>query len=127
MTDEPEEADEQEASSSPQEEAFDYRRQGASYLEIAKAMNIEVAEAIELVSAYIKEIAYDNPYNSKKIDLERIELMMNGIFQSASSGDTESINIVLRLMAERKRLEKEIAEDAPSKQSKYQNPFFDGD
>lgn len=126
MADETDDTDNQEASS-PQEEAFDYRRQGASYFEIAKAMSLEVSEVIELVSEYIKGIASDNPYNSKKIDLERVELMMNGIFQAASSGDTESINMVLRLMAERKRIEKEIAEmSLNTNRDPYGNPFFIG-
>jgi len=43
----------------PEELAFDYRRQGASYAEIGKTLDITEREAQELVTSYVQRILPD--------------------------------------------------------------------
>jgi hypothetical protein len=43
----------------PEEDAFDYRRQGASFAEIGKAMGIKPEAAQELVASYVRRICPD--------------------------------------------------------------------
>lgn len=99
----------QEKASSPQEEAFDYRRQGATYFDISQAMGVTVKEAIRLVSEHLKSRGEDHPRITKTLDLERVELMLNSIFQVASTGDIETQKQVLHLMEIRDRLERKVA------------------
>jgi hypothetical protein len=87
-------------------EAFDYRRQGNSYFEIAEQMRITEDEVVALVSTYLASAAVvDAPVNARLLDIDRANLMMNSIFATAAAGDIEAIKVALRLMRHRSVLD----------------------
>jgi hypothetical protein len=89
----------------------DYRRQSASYAEIAAEAGITVAEAVAIIKEYVNSAATDDPETIRRLDIERIELGLEGIVQQASAGDYEAIRTMLLLMDRRQRLE---AKQTPS-------------
>jgi hypothetical protein len=87
-------------------DALDYRRQGHGYREIAEQMGLPVPDVIALVQEAVQGLGIDlDPSTAATLDVERIELMMAGVFQDAAGGDINAQAMVLRLMGERQRLE----------------------
>jgi hypothetical protein len=86
-------------------EAADYHRQGFSYTSISEQMGIPVKDIIVLVGKHAASALSDDPEVSRRMDIERIELMISSIFTDAASGDREAINTVRQLMADKQRLE----------------------
>jgi hypothetical protein len=87
-------------------EAFDYRRQGNSYFEIAEQMRITEDEVVALVNGYLASASVvDPPVHARLLDIDRANLMLSSIFATAAAGDIEAIKVALRLMRHRSALD----------------------
>ncbi len=86
-------------------EATDYRKQSASYSEIAEAMGITIPEAVALVQEHLTSEAVDDPETQRRLDLSRIEVALSGIAQQVAAGDGEAIRTMLSLMDKREKIE----------------------
>jgi hypothetical protein len=87
------------------EEALDFKRQGHSYSSIAEQMGLSVFDVAALVSESLQTSGELDSSTAAKLDLERIDLMMTAIFTDASNGDWNAIDMVRRLMQDRRSIE----------------------
>jgi hypothetical protein len=67
-------------------DAHDYRRQGASYPEIASALGVSVKRAIALVSKAIAPSGIESPQQTDAFDAERINTMIHALSRAHRQG-----------------------------------------
>jgi hypothetical protein len=98
-----------------EEKALTLRRIGVSYRDIARAMTVSLGQAHKLVKRGLarrmdkcEELAEE----VRTLELERLDLLMRGIWKNAESGNTQAIDRVLKIMERRSSL---LGLDAPKR------------
>jgi hypothetical protein len=96
--------------------ALDLRITGMSYRAIAAQRGCSVGKAYEDVStalAKLKAECAEKAEEVRKLELDRIDVMLKGIWPDAENGDARKIETELKLMERRAKL---LGIDAPTKQ-----------
>lgn len=92
--------------------ALELRKRGYNFRQIAQALDITVSSAHKTVQVAIAEIPRDNAIDVRLLELERVDRMLDAIWDAATSGDVRAIDTALRLM---ERRAKYLGLDAPVK------------
>lgn len=96
--------------------ALDLRITGKSYREIAAELGCSVSKAYDDVSAALAKLEAESAEKAaevRRIELDRIDVMLKGIWPEAEAGDARKIETALKLMERRAKL---LGIDAPTKQ-----------
>ncbi|MBP6096147.1 MAG: hypothetical protein KA451_08275 [Methyloversatilis sp.] len=98
-----------------EEQALDLRRSGASYREIAKALDMSLGNAHRLVKralnrnlAKCEEIAVE----IRTLELDRLDALQTFLWEKAKKGNATAIDRILKIMERRARL---LGLDAPQR------------
>jgi len=90
-----------------EEKAVRLRKAGLSYRRIAEAIGMSTQGAYRAVDRAVRKLQTRVAEDTRKmvaIELERLDDMQLGVWQSASKGDTKAIATVLAIMDRRARL-----------------------
>jgi hypothetical protein len=91
--------------------ALELRRDGKTFPEIAYELGYSaVSSAYEAVMTALKDTLREPAEEVRKLELDRLDAMLNAIWPQALSGDLKAIDSVLRLMDRRARY---LGLDAP--------------
>ena len=96
--------------------ALDLRITGMSYRAIAAELGCSVSKAYDDVSAALAKLEAESAEKAaevRRIELDRIDVMLKGIWPEAEAGDARKIETALKLMERRAKL---LGIDAPTKQ-----------
>jgi len=85
-------------------ETLNLRKQGYSYPAIAAEMGVSMSTAHDYVLAGMLAIIREPAEHCRLLELERLDLMLKGIFPAAVGGDINAIGVVLQIQARRARL-----------------------
>ena len=85
--------------------ALDFRIQGLSYRKIAGKMNTDQGTAFRLVDDAIRAITREKAEQVLSLELERLDMMQEAVFDKAREGNETSINTVLKISERRGKLE----------------------
>ena len=94
-------------------EALELRKAGASYDQIGKQLRITKQSAHALVAGALKDMrekTEDDALDVIRLELERLDAMLLGMWDEARRGKLDAIDRVLRLMKRRAEL---LGLDAP--------------
>lgn len=91
---------------------LDLRKQGMTHREIGKAVNRSVSTVHKAIDEAIAAIPFENAEQVRHIELERVDKMLEGIWDSATTGDPKAVVAVVKLM---ERRAKYLGLDAPEK------------
>ncbi len=95
--------------------AFELRKAGANYRQIAHACGMSVYTAHHDVWQTLQDLGKQEQKHAedvRKLEIERLDSLMRGAWARAQSGDDKSIRSVLGIMERRARL---LGLDAPVK------------
>lgn len=95
--------------------AFDLRKKGKNYREIAKELSVSPATIVLDVKAVMKELQKDQLREAadyKALELDRLETLQAVMWNDAENGDQGAVDRVLRIMERRAKL---LGLDAPTK------------
>lgn len=87
--------------------AFEMRKQGATYRQIAKALGIQVASAYEHVQAELlalRELMLKDAQDVLQLELERLDAILLTAFQQFRGGNVGAGFVLLKAMERRARL-----------------------
>ena len=76
-----------------------YRKQGASYRDIASELSVSLGWAHKLVSNALKDSLQDSLNTVRKMQIDRLETLLAGVWDRASEGGTFEISAALAIMA----------------------------
>lgn len=93
--------------------ALDMRRAGYTYEAIAEELGLTKAGAWKLVQRELKELTKEPARDLQKLELDRLDAMLLGIWDKASSGNLLAIDRALKIQERRARL---LGLDAPDRQ-----------
>ncbi len=96
--------------------AYDLRRAGISYREIAQTLGVSLDTAFHYVNDVLVETATlttNLREEVRQLEIERLDSMLSGIWARASAGNERSVETVLKIMDRRSRL---LGLDAPQRQ-----------
>lgn len=91
-------------------QALDLRRRGLNYREIAKALACSLANAHKLVETAIAQIPIEAAEQVRQLELARLDKMLEGLNDSANTGDPRAVLAVVKIM---ERRAKYLGLDAP--------------
>lgn len=97
-------------------QAIELRKSGMSYPKIAAALGISVsgtAKIVRKVMARLRHVTDEKAEQLRQFDLDRLDTMLNGVWDNATAGNVNAIECVLKIMTRRARL---LGLDAPTKQ-----------
>lgn len=97
-------------------QALELRKQGASYDQIAHAMNTGKDYAYKLVIRGLKRIdtkMREGLDEMVRLEVERLDAMLRAVWTKAREGDLKAVDRVLRIMQRRADL---LGLDAPKRQ-----------
>lgn len=89
------------------QKAFDYRKMGVSYRDIAKNLNVSVATAHKYVSEELARIAKDTAEKAEELrtmEGERLDRIFRSGFEALVNGDLKGADVCLKAMDRRARL-----------------------
>jgi orotate phosphoribosyltransferase-like protein len=95
--------------------AFELRKKGINYREIAKQLKVSPATIVLDIKAVMKELVKDQQKEAaeyKNLELDRLETLQAGIWDFAINGDAVAIDKVIKIMERRAKL---LGLDAPAK------------
>lgn len=87
--------------------AFELRKQGATYRQIAKALGIQVASAYEHVQAELlalRELMLKDAQDVLQLELERLDAILLTAFEQFRGGNVSAGFVVLKAMERRARM-----------------------
>lgn len=104
-------------------QALEARAQGFEYYQIANELGCSVAAAQELVKRGLKATLREAADDVRKLELKRLDMLMQVYFDKAMQGHGPSVDRVLMMMERRARIE---GIDAPidHDQASLRNQFF---
>jgi DNA-binding Lrp family transcriptional regulator len=94
-------------------QVLDLRKQGYNYREIAERLGISVSTAHKHVTkmlAALREKTVEIADDVLRMELDRLDTMLAGVWTAATAGDTNAIDRVLKIM---ERRSKYLGLDAP--------------
>jgi len=86
------------------QKAFELRKSGASFVEIGKKLGISTQAAHQHVQKKIQELAKktnEDAMDVMRMELERLDQMMLGIYKDAVAGKVTAVDRVLKIMDRR--------------------------
>jgi orotate phosphoribosyltransferase-like protein len=95
--------------------AFELRKKGNNYREIAKELGVSPATIVLDVKAVLNQLAKEQQKEAadyKALELDRLETLQIKMWELAEKGDHGAVDRVLRIMERRARL---LGLDAPTK------------
>ena len=95
--------------------AFELAKAGAPYRAIGKALNVSHAQAqrdVVHVLAELNALALDHARDLRRLQLERLDALLLGVWQAATSGDVAAGAQALRILERQARL---LGLDAPAR------------
>ena len=98
------------------QKAFQLRRGGASYREIAEALQVSHQTAANDVAAILKQVnarTQDVALEYRTMQLARLDAMLMGVWGKASKGELGAVSMVIKIEERRARL---LGLDAPARQ-----------
>lgn len=96
-----------------QRQALELRKAGVSYAVIAEKVGYSgPSGAFRAVDSALKRTLQDPADEVRRLEIERLDAMLLGVWPRARSGDDEAIATVLRIMTRRAKL---LGLDAPVK------------
>lgn len=103
------------ATTEAEEKALELRRAGASYRQIAKAQGVSLAMAHKYVKRGMKRLierCKDEAQQVLTLELDRLDAMLMGLWPTASKGNPQAVEKVLKIMERRAAI---LGTDAPKK------------
>jgi hypothetical protein len=95
--------------------AFNLRKAGATYRDIAKQLEVEHSTIVQDVKAVMKELQKEQLVEAdsyRAMELERLDAMQTQMWSQVQKGNQGAVDRVLRIMERRSKL---LGLDAPTK------------
>lgn len=92
--------------------ALELRRKGLTHARIAEDLGISQSYVTELLQEAMGRQVDEAADEARRLDLERLDDMLAGVYDAATGGDIEAINAVMSIMSRRAKM---LGYEAPSK------------
>ena len=92
--------------------ALDLRRKGYTHARIAEQLGISQSYVTELLQEAMGRQVDEAADEARRLDLERLDDMLSGVYEAAKDGDIEAINAVMSIMSRRAKM---LGYEAPAK------------
>lgn len=80
---------------------LELRKSGANFAQIGDRLNVSKTQAYKDFRDALKDVTQEPALDVLKIELERLDAMLLGLWRDARTGDTKAIGTVLKIMDRR--------------------------